>query len=212
MTELQLPSTPKRYRPAVNVKWAKILPGQPAFIKRKRASAKYRAGIKYEREVHDHLSLLALAKPWLKYVESPWIEFEDDSGRRWCQADALLVDDKQKAVVIAEVKYQHTADAWWQLVHLYRPVVAVLYPTHRPICLLEIVHYYDPQVQWPERFDLTNSPFVIPHANRVAVHIFNPKRRRSRTGPSDGLALDGHTLSQSVSPADDTARVTEGAK
>jgi hypothetical protein len=138
-------------------------------------------GVRYEANVREHLGLLACGVPDLEYIESPWVEFQDASGRRWCQPDALLVDKLQRAVIIAEVKYQHTQDAWWQLVHLYRPVVAVLFPQYNPIAMLEIVHWHDPKVEWPERYDLTDSPLRIPHVNKVAVCIFNSRRGAFKT-------------------------------
>lgn len=196
MTGLTSLKASKRSKPAVDVNWARILPHQPAFIKRKKSRGRYAVGVRYEREVQDHLSLLALAMPSVEYIESPWIEFCDKSGKRWCQPDLLLVDKIQKAVVIGEVKYQHTVDAWWQLRYLYQPVVAVLFPHFRPIALIEIVHWHDPQIQWPERYDLTDSPFRIPHANKVAVCIFNPKRRRSAHSSSNGLAIAGYNDSE----------------
>jgi len=196
MTESQSPQASKRFRPAVNVRWAKLLKGQPPFIRRKKAKGKYAVGVRYERQVHEYLALLALSRTF-DYIESPWIEYEDENGKRWCQPDALMVSDN--AVAIVEVKYQHIADAWWQLVHLYRPVVSVLYPRHRPICLLEIVHWFDPKTAWPEKFSLTDSPLRIPQANKVAVHIFNPKR--PGRCPESGLSLPGHQGSESAGQA-----------
>lgn len=178
-------ATPKKFKPAIEVVRARLLPGKPDFIKRKRSRGRYAVGIRYERKVHEHLAQLSLGLPNLEYLQGPWVEFWDQRGHRYCQPDALLVDRVQKAIVIYEVKYQHTADAWWQLVHLYRPVISVIYPEYRPIALMEIVHWHDPSVVFPERYDFTRSPLKVPHANTVAVHIFNPKR-------NGRVVADGH--------------------
>lgn len=192
MTESHSPHRSKRFRPATDVKWAKLLPYQPPFIKRKRSRGKYLVGIRYERQVQEYLALLALSRNF-EYIESPWIEYEDANGKRWCQPDGLLVD--ARAVCIVEVKYQHTVDAWWQLVHLYQPVIKLIYPNHRPVCMLEIVHWFDPKTAWPEKYSLTDSPLRIPQANKVAVHIFNPKR--AGRVAEDELSLPGHHGSES---------------
>lgn len=204
MTANQPPHKSKRYRPATEVKWAKLLPHQPVFIKRKKSRGKYAVGVRYERQVQEHLALLALARPNFEYLESPWIEYEDESGKRWCQPDGLIVSST--AIIIAEIKYQHTIDAWWQLVHLYRPVVKVLFPNHRPVCLLEIVHWHDPAVAWPERYDLTDSPLRIPQANKIAVHIFNPSRQHRFAG----LSQSGHSGREGSSTAAGEERLEEG--
>jgi len=186
--------TPKRFKPAIDVRSAKFLPGKPVFITRKKSRGKFAVGIRYERKVHEHLALLALGVPGLNYVESPWIEFEDASGTRYCQLDGLLLDKTNRSALIYEVKYKHIANAWWQLTQLYEPVVRVLLPTYRPICLMEIVHWHDPQVTFPQRYDLTSSPLKVPHANKVAVCIFNPRTHR-------GIQSDGCHERESVREA-----------
>jgi hypothetical protein len=124
-------------------------------------------------------------------MESPWIEFYDRSGRRYCQLDGLMIDNRGKAALIYEVKYKHVSNAWWQLTQLYEPVVRVLFPELRPICLMEVVHWHDPAEHFPERYDFTDSLLRVPHANKVAVCIFNPKRAHGtfadRRHGSEGL-------------------------
>lgn len=212
MTErLHLPPLSKRYRPALDVKWAKLLPEKPPFITRKRSRGRFAVGVRYEREAMDYLALLALPKPHLEFIEAPWVEYFDREGRRWCQFDGVLLDRKQQVAVLVEVKYQHTIDAWWQLTHLYRPIAHKLWPSYTLACL-EIVHWYDPQVAFPEPYDLTDNPFRIPHVNKVAVFIWNPKRRRSARSSSDGLAADGHNVSEGAGQAIGAIRLQEGAK
>ena len=172
---------------------------RPAFIPHKKVRGKFAVGMKYEATVLDHLGLLALGKPNLSLYEGQWFEFLDRSGRRWCQIDALLLDHAQNAAIICEIKYQHTPDAWWQLRELYYPVIKAAFPKLHPICLCEIVHYYDAKVEWPERHDLTDSPLRIPHAHKVAVCIFNPRRRANLR--SNGVAAAGHHGSESFSEA-----------
>ena len=133
--------------------------------------------MRYERQVLRHLSLLVLGKEDLTLRPGPWIEFIDRSGKRWCQPDAFLLSVKNNYCFIYEVKYQHTADAWWQLTQLYAPVLAVLYPWMQ-FGLVEICHWHDPLVKFPEPYDLTDSPFRIPNGRRVAVHIWSGKRHQ----------------------------------
>lgn len=131
--------------------------------------------------MHEHLELAALTRPHLQLRLGQWLEFVDKSGKRWCQVDALMLDREKKVGIIYEVKYQHTSDAWWQLRHLYLPVLEAAAPEIR-WGLMEIVHWYDPQVPFPERPVLTPELTSVPKANCVAVHILNPKRRSQLPG------------------------------
>lgn len=165
----------RRFSAAVGVTQARWLTQQPPFIRRGRARGRFAVGVRYEREVQEHLSDVVLGNVEIEYKAGPWIEFQDKSGRRWCQPDALLISHQRKLCTIAEVKYQHTADAWFQLEQLYRPVVQVLLPGYL-LGMLEIVHWHDPQVCFPQPYDMTDDPFTIRHSNRISVHIWNPKR------------------------------------
>jgi hypothetical protein len=123
------------------------------------------------------LDLLLSGQSSLRYLRGPWIEFEDENGRRWCQADGILLQAEAKTAIVYEIKYQHCLEAWWQLTWLYEPVVRKIYPEFA-VGRMEICHWHDPAVTFPEGYDLTESPFSVPHRSRVAVCIFNPKRSR----------------------------------
>jgi len=175
---------PKGFIAAVDVRRARFLSAQPPFIRRGRSRGRFAVGVRYERQVQDYLSLLALGQPEIEHRNGPWLEFTDKSGRRWCQPDALLVNAGRQDCIIAEVKYQHTADAWWQLKWLYLPVLQAAMPGYS-FRLLEIVHWHDPLVAWPERSVLTPNVEATPRGNSIAIHIFNPRRL-------DRLLAEGH--------------------
>jgi len=168
---------PDKFIAAVDVRSAKFLPGQPPFIRRRRSTGRFAVGVKYERQVQEHLALLVLGNPGIELKQGPWIEFLDRKGRRWCQPDAVMIDRENKYCFIYEVKYQHTSDAWWQLRCLYQPVLEKLYPGFR-FGLLEICHWHDPATAFPDQYDLTSDLLRIPNGKRIAVHIWDPKRNR----------------------------------
>lgn len=209
----------KRFRPAVDVKWAKLLAKQPAFIKRKRSKGRFAVGVRYERQVREYLALLALGKPGVEFRESQWLEFEDQNGRRWCECDSLLIDRKQNLVIIYEVKYQHCMEAWWQLRELYYPVVQAALPGFT-IGLMEVVHWHDPQVHFPQGYDLTDSPLRIPRSSKVAVFIYNPRRSRQSSrlaspgrdgGEGAGETTGGGRHEEGAHGLDDTSSAPRGA-
>lgn len=125
--------------------------------------------------MHEHLQECVIGLPQVSYTQGPWLEFENESGRRWCQPDGLLVCAANRAVTVVEVKYRHTSDAWWQLWRLYIPVVRILY-TGYLVNGLEIVKWFDPQTAFPAPFTFTASPLTIPSNGVTAVHIYNPQR------------------------------------
>jgi hypothetical protein len=111
------------------------------------------------------------------YVESPWIQFEDHHGRRWCQPDGLMVDLAYGAVLIVEIKYRHTSDAWYGLWQLYKPVLEFCLPsTIWHFGCLEICKWYDPNIPFPANVALTSTPARIPRCELTGVHIWNPAR------------------------------------
>lgn len=166
---------PSRFVPAQGVRTAKILPGQPAFIKRSRARGAKARGVSYERKAHVYLRECLIGKPDAEYLQSPWVEFEDSTGRRWCQPDGLLLDHKSKVCIIAEIKYRHTSDAWWQLWRLYLPVVRAIFKEYKHACL-EVCRWHDPQTPFPAHYTFTPEATTIPQPNVTAVHIWNPQR------------------------------------
>lgn len=170
------PPPPKRFVAAVGVRSARFLPSKPPFIKRGRSVGRYAVGIRYEREVHELLELHCLGKPEFVLKLGPWLEFTDRSGRRWCQPDALLLSTQRKECLICEIKYQHTPDAWWQLTQLYQPVLAVALPGYT-FGLVEIVHWFDPLIQWPEQVRFAAHLSSVTFNGPAFIHICNPRRR-----------------------------------
>lgn len=65
---------------------------------------------------------------------------------RYCQPDALI--SRYDLLYIFEIKYSHTTDAWWQLEHLYSPVLAHLYPEKRQV-LVNVVRSANPDIRFP---------------------------------------------------------------
>lgn len=108
-------------------------------------TAAQRAGLRYERKVHEYLS----SQYGEAYVASQWFRYCKRGGSpRWCQPDGIL--HLGNMAVIFEIKSRFTADAWWQLRGLYAPVVSLAFrPKLLGLCL--IVRRYDPMTQFPEQ-------------------------------------------------------------
>lgn len=186
------------------VNHALLLDKQPGFIKRKKPTGRFVAGVRYEKEVHEYLVEHTLGRVDLKYLQGPWIEYKlrNSSRMQYCQPDAIILNDKGFGIIV-EAKYQHCIEAWVQLTRLYAPVVKVLFPSYQ-FGLLEIVHWHDPAIRFPEPYDLTNDPLSIRRASHVSVHIFNPKRAR--------LQQDGHSGRSGRSEETSENGLPEGAK
>lgn len=123
-------------------------------------------GVRYERKGHEHF----LERYPDTYVPGPWFEFDDASGRRWCQPDGLLIDIKCGRVTIVEFKYQHTLNAWWQIWSLYAPVLQHVFPGW-DIRGVEVVKWYDAAVFFPNA-RLTEDPSRAPQPPATGVYIF----------------------------------------
>ena len=119
--------------------------------------------------VHEYLELLYGDR----YVSSPWLRFFAEGKWRWCQPDGLLFDPQSGRITIVEVKYQHTSDAWWQVRHLYQPVLQAMFPEKLwTFDACEIVKWYDPDTRFPEKLVLAQEISMKHPAFKV--HIWRP--------------------------------------
>lgn len=109
-------------------------------------SAAQKAGIRYERKIISEL--ISEYPDGLR--PGQWFRFEDASGLRWCQVDALRVEP-QRAIVF-EVKSRFSSDAWWQLRKLYEPVVRLAFKV--PVVPVVICRNFDPWAQFPEAYSV----------------------------------------------------------
>jgi len=158
---------PEGFRPAGLVR-AAFFVTEPTFRKRKYTGRRLE-GVRYERRVHEHLAQAYGDR----YVPSPWLRFLGETGWRFCQPDGLLFDFPRGRITVVEVKYQHTADAWWQVRHLYLPVLQKLFPPHLwAFDFCEVVKWYDPATLFPERTVLAQEVCMAHPAFKV--HIWRP--------------------------------------
>jgi len=99
------------------------------------------------------------------YIASPWLRFRlRDTGLRqhWCQPDGLLLDPWTGQLTIVEIKYQHCADAWFQMNRLYAPVLRMIFPERDwRFATCEIVKWFDCAIQVPEPPKLRDSPLRV---------------------------------------------------
>lgn len=164
---MSLPPQPSRFQPARGILRAEFT--TPPFLRHKRYSGRRAQGVRYEKLVQEYLG-------WRYgdlYLPSPWIKFFAEGKWRWCQPDGVLFVPEQGRIVIVEVKYQHTLDAWWQVRHLYQPVLEHMFPNllwKYEVC--EVVKWYDPAIQYPERVVLAQE-VDMPHRD-FKVHIWKP--------------------------------------
>lgn len=160
---------PPNFNPAQYIVHAEFT--YPPAFKRRRYTGRRLQGIRYEKAVHEYLAL----RYGDLYVASPWIKFFADGKWRWCQPDGLLFRPHDGRLIIIEVKYQHTPDAWWQVRHLYQPVLEFMLPRKLwtyEVC--EVVKWYDPAIDFhfPERIVLANE--VDMRHKDFKVHIWKP--------------------------------------
>lgn len=162
---------PSKFVPAGNVLAARLSPTPPPFIRKKRYTGRRAEGVRYERKVHS--ALLELLPD--TYVPSPWLHFlaEGEERWRWCQPDGLIVNAERGIITCVEVKYSHTADAWWQIRKLYLPVLAALFPADLwELQAVEVVKWFDPAVRFPEAIEMASE--LDRPSRKFKVHIFRP--------------------------------------
>lgn len=146
-----LPVPPyNRFRPAGKVLTAEFINKSPLRAIRNPGcnTAAQKAGKRFEKKLLAKLKDL----PLVRVAIAPWIQYQNELKLCFCQPDAILWLPND-AIVIVEAKLAHTADAYWQLRHLYEPVIRRMNPESK-VYLLEITRSFDPAVRMPEEMVL----------------------------------------------------------
>ena len=168
---------PHNFRPAGNVKHPKLELTEPQFRKMRKTNVQL-AGLSYERRAQKYLQA---AFPH-HYIAGPWFSFcrGDSLQRDWCQPDGLLIDIVAGLITLIEIKLRHTSDAWWQTRHLYLPVISAFFGTEMwKFNILEIVRWYDPDTQFPERYHLVPQVGIL-QPDKFGVHIWKPRKEEKK--------------------------------
>lgn len=167
-SHLSQPLRPRSFHPVGVVTHAHMQLETPGFIRPKRYRGRRAQGVRYEAKAQAMLH----ARYAEQHFRGPWLRFYDNGRVRWCQPDALIVDVAGGKITVLEVKYQHTALAWWQLNHLYVPVLRTMFPPSLwQLTTCEIVRWYDPSLEFPCRVIMTPDPIRL-KVNEFGVHIW----------------------------------------
>jgi hypothetical protein len=150
--------------------------GVPSFVQAHRARGRKGMGLRYERKVHAHF----LQQYDSLYVPSLWFAYRRHSSPRivnYAQPDALLFDFKTGICTIIEVKYNHTADAYFQLYDKYLPLLDKwLHYKEKGLwrfSVVEVVYWYDKFVDFPCKVALRDDITKV-KPGEVGVHIWRP--------------------------------------
>lgn len=125
--------------------------------------------MKYEEKVHrifeDRFAL--------RYFPSIWWKYYSKDRVRYCQTDGILIDEERKRILIIEIKYSHTSDAFWQVENVYVPVLRKFFErSNFSIATCEVVKWFDPSVSYPKQPNLRESLEAV-KVGEFAVHILN---------------------------------------
>ena len=151
-----------------------LLQGVPAFAqKRRKRRGRMGAGLRYERKVHEFLE-----KEFDGYMRSPWFRYttvEHPSREQYAQPDGLIVDIPRGQITICEMKYNHCAEAYFQLVDKYLPLVKAFFNNSElwTFATVEIVYWFDCAVAFPTTPKMRKRLRSV-RPNELAVHICRP--------------------------------------
>lgn len=152
-------TAPKRFRFASDVKAATYSDAPPGLARPRGRTVAQRRGLAFERR-----TLQLLADHFKDFKRGPWLQYQNSNGTWFCQPDGLVV--LENSVIIFEVKYSHCMEAYWQLRHLYQPVVEALLPGFSTQ-VVEVPKSFDPHVEWPEDIELMTSVFDLKNLDGV---------------------------------------------
>lgn len=113
-----------------------------------RLSAARKAGIRYEEKWHTFASQF-LGRRYRSF-RNKLFAFSDTSGQRCCRPDGILIPEHKDWFVIFEVKVGHISDSYWQLRHLYEPVLSKWsHCSSRRAVVVEVCRRFDPATFYP---------------------------------------------------------------
>lgn len=160
---------PAYFRPAINPHNVRQIDYRPHG---KRPNAAQKVGLRYEAEFHKFARAMSLGK--YTTFEHHQLSFQDDTGWRACRPDGVLMVGG--TLYIFEVKIRHTTDAWWQLHHLYKPVLQIVFPK-LPIVCIEVCRSFDPMVDFPgttRPIGMTDLPLREPPGVDTLIMVWKP--------------------------------------
>lgn len=150
--------------------------GVPSFVSAHRRRGRKGLGLRYEAKVHKHLSTVLGAG----YIPSQWFAYRRLSSPRivnYAQPDGFYLDFKAGLCTIVEVKYNHTAEAYFQLLDKYLPLLDKFF--HRKekdlwkFAVCEVVYWYDKFVHFPCKVCLRDDVTKV-RPGEFGVHIWRP--------------------------------------
>lgn len=172
---------PKDFRPAeriLSATFSRDLPPVARGAPRVRRGA-LAVGLRYDRRASAYCEA-----NFEGYVGHPWIHFRTrDEGLRWAQPDGILLDLRQGRITLLEFKIKHSILAWWQLRHLYEPLLRFIFGSHNwSYSCCEIVRWHDPAIALPETPAFVESPRAL-RPGEYGIMLCDP----SETGADRGL-------------------------
>jgi len=161
-----------------DLEWVRLADSIPPFARKKRLHGRRRMGIKYEEKVKEHFEEAFPPKVGHpSFISGPWLEYKilNEGKVRYAQPDGLLVSLDTGVLTICEIKYQHTAQAYWQVMDKYLPLVERLFNTTNmwKIGVCEIVKWYDCAVVFPAHVTLRDCIASV-RPGEFGVHIWKP--------------------------------------
>lgn len=152
-----------------------IIEGIPPFVKKRRRRGRKGVGLRYEAAVQRYFG----DRYGYEYIPGPWFKYAVAERPRvvnYAQPDGLLVQPRRGTVTIVEIKYNHCAESYFQLVDKYLPLVETLFDkTMWEFPLVEVVKWYDRDTSYPTDIRL-RADIDECRAGEIGVHICRPDR------------------------------------
>jgi len=157
---------PEGFRPIVGTPREVFRAGRQPVFSVDSLNAAQKSGLRYE----DHVQRMLC--DWDHgYIASPTFTFVDDLGRRMIRPDGYLWG--KECIFIFEIKIRHMPEAYWQLMHLYRPALQVRHPRHRVVCV-EVCGSYDPAMPFPYPVDMVELSALADYRGDLGVVVWHP--------------------------------------
>ena len=151
--------------------------GVPPFVKKRRRRGRKGVGLRYEAKVQKYFC----GEFGYEYIPGPWFRYSVQDRPKvvnYAQPDGLLIQPRRGTITVVEIKYNHCAESYFQLVDKYLPLVVAMFDKSLwTFPLITVVKWYDRSTSYPASIRLRESIDVC-STSEIGVHICRPDRMR----------------------------------
>jgi hypothetical protein len=172
-------SPPPGTRDARDIISGSVKAAEDVYFKKSKMTKAQRAGCNYEKWIYRNWGSFFGDLDGGHFFQQPfWFRTLDDPTEdRLAIPDAFILQDED--IYLFEIKKTHCTRAWYQLFHLYRPILQDWYGNKIAVHCLEVVGTYDATLPLPGPHRKLDGPLESLEPDELGV-LYLPRNGKCR--------------------------------